>query len=883
MVYVDGTTGTVNFRATASGQTLTINSAGKLLNVTAGTLSSTSKDAVNGSQLYAVAQQITNMAGSVDAVQYDSAAHSAVTLGGLSAKKGVALHNVANGTLNAASLDAVNGSQLFATNQTVSTLSGNVTDIYGKIGNAVQYDSSAHTAVTLGGSGTKKGVALLNVANGTLSAASLDAVNGSQLFATNQNVSTLSGNVTDIYGKIGNAVQYDSSAHTAVTLGGSGTKKGVALLNVANGTLSAASLDAVNGSQLFATNQTVSTLSGNVTDIYGKIGNAVQYDSSAHTAVTLGGSGTKKGVALLNVANGTLNAASLDAVNGSQLFATNQNVSTLTGNVTDIYGKLGDAVMYDSSAHTAVTLGGSGAKKGVALHNVANGTLGAASLDAVNGSQLFAANQNISTLSGNVTDIYGKLGNAVMYDSAAHNAVTLGGVGTTSPVALHNVAEGSADTDAVNVAQMKQAVINPYIAGSGTGNPAQSSAPGAVALGLDSVASVPYTISVGNDASGLTRRITNVASGFADTDAVNVSQLNSKVGATQANMLQSIDQVSADTKTALSSVNNTLAAINTQTQQNALNIAALEDGLSNASTGSNATAASGARMVAATRTLVGVSAVSDAATPSSTSTDPDALHYDSADHSSVTLSSTSGANVSLSGLQNGALSANSTDAVTGQQLYATNQQVASINQAVQNISLTGSTAVSANTTSGVAAASGAQSLAVGGGAVVTGANSTALGDKANASANNAVAIGANSVANRDNAVSVGQEGAERQIVNVAAGTSGTDAVNLNQLNNAMAQQSTAFGQQIASLQGQVNTVSKNAYAGVAAAMAMPNLTPSGPGRTVVAAGGGYYMGGSAGAVGVTYRSTNMRWLVNGAVSVTSTGTAAVRTQVGYEF
>ena len=125
--------------------------------------------------------------------------------------------------------------------------------------------------------------------------------------------------------------------------------------------------------------------------------------------------------------------------------------------------------------------------------------------------------------------------------------------------------------------------------------------------------------------------------------------------------------------------------------------------------------------------------------------------------------------------------------------------------------------------------------------------------------------------------------AERQIVNVAAGTSGTDAVNLNQMNSALSQQSTAFNQQISGLQNSINTVEKNAYAGVAAAMAMPNLTPSGPGRTVVAAGGGYYKGSSAAAVGVTYRSSNMHWLVNGAVSVTDNGDAGARAQIGYEF
>jgi autotransporter adhesin len=81
----------------------------------------------------------------------------------------------------------------------------------------------------------------------------------------------------------------------------------------------------------------------------------------------------------------------------------------------------------------------------------------------------------------------------------------------------------------------------------------------------------------------------------------------------------------------------------------------------------------------------------------------------------------------------------------------------------------------------------------------------------------------------------------------------------------------------------INDVAKNAYAGIAAAMAMPNMTPSGPGRTVVAAGAANYKGGNAVAAGATYRSRNGNWLVNGAVSVTNTGDAGVRAQVGYEF
>ncbi|MEM5318661.1 hypothetical protein VSR72_44065, partial [Paraburkholderia sp. JHI869] len=106
--------------------------------------------------------------------------------------------------------------------------------------------------------------------------------------------------------------------------------------------------------------------------------------------------------------------------------------------------------------HDSVTLGGTDATSAVALHNVANGALSASSTDAVNGSQLYATNTNVSNLAGNVTNLagdvttlqgdvttingqitnmQGQLADAVMYDSSAHDSVTLGGTGATSAVA----------------------------------------------------------------------------------------------------------------------------------------------------------------------------------------------------------------------------------------------------------------------------------------------------------------------------------------------------------------------------------------------------------------------------------------------------------------
>ncbi|WP_321844481.1 YadA family autotransporter adhesin [Paraburkholderia bannensis] len=254
------------------------------------------------------------------------------------------------------------------------------------------------------------------------------------------------------------------------------------------------------------------------------------------------------------------------------------SVNTMQGQITALQGQTADAVMYDSSAHSSVTFGGIGATTPVALHNVAAGALSAVSTDAVNGSQLYATNQqvaqntsDIADLQTNVSNLGGQMADAVSYDSSAHDSVTLGGAGATTPVALHNVAAGTADTDAVNVGQMNDAIAavsqeaasaaNPFIAANGdrategavasgthatavgpnavaSGNQAtalgaNASASGAnsVALGAGSVADRDNTVSVGS--AGSERQITNVAAGTAGTDAVNVDQLNAVTAQSQ--------------------------------------------------------------------------------------------------------------------------------------------------------------------------------------------------------------------------------------------------------------------------------------------------------------------------------------------------------------
>ncbi|KWE32924.1 ESPR-type extended signal peptide-containing protein [Burkholderia territorii] len=252
-----------------------------------------------------------------------------------------------------------------------------------------------------------------------------------------------------------------------------------------------------------------------------------------------------------------------------------------------------------------------------------------------------------------------------------------------------------------------------------------------------------------------------------------------------------------------------------------------------------------------------------------------AVTYDDIQLGSVTFGGASG--TVLHNVAAGQVAAGSMDAVNGGQLYATQQEFASrfagLDDRVSGLETGGVPGSPGNSPGGFdPSGSGDGSVQVGSGSTASGDRSTAIGQDSSATASNSVAIGAGSVADRPNTVSVGSAGNERQITNVADGTAPTDAVNVRQME-----------QRFGDTNRMIDDVAKNSYAGIAAAMAMPNLTPSQPGKTVVAAGAANYKGGSAVAAGATYRTRDGKWLMNGAVSVTSTGDAGVRAQVGYEF
>ncbi|KAK46887.1 hypothetical protein BG58_08490 [Caballeronia jiangsuensis] len=355
---------------------------------------------------------------------------------------------------------------------------------------------------------------------------------------------------------VANAVTYDDATHSKITLHAQDPQAQVKIDNVANGTVALDSHEAINGSQLFGTAQSVADAlgGGSSVDADGKITKPTYKftDNTTHNTVgdaleNLDGR-TAQNSTDINTINNTLNTIATGG--GIKYFHANSTLpdSSATGVDSVAIGGAASATAANSVALGAnsvanrpntVSVGATGAERQIT--NVAAGT---ADTDAVNVSQLKQAG---------LIDGDGSTKAAVTYDSGTdgkpdYTSITLGN--KTGATTIHNVADGVAGTDAVNVNQMNAAldrVTNIAESGGNTlfaadgnratevasatgthataiGANASASADNSVALGANSVADRANTVSVGS--AGNERQITNVANGEQQTDAVNVRQLN---------------------------------------------------------------------------------------------------------------------------------------------------------------------------------------------------------------------------------------------------------------------------------------------------------------------------------------------------------------------
>ncbi|ASA49723.1 autotransporter adhesin SadA [Salmonella enterica] len=864
----------------------------KITNLAAGTLAADSTDAVNGSQLFAtnenVSQNTTDIAANTDSINQNttdiaanttsinqnttdittntasinqnttdiatnttsinSLSDSVTTLtddallwdaasGAFSAKHNGSdskITNLAAGTLAADSTDAVNGSQLFATNENVSQ---NTTDIatnttsINNLSNSVTTltdDALLWDAASGAFNANRNGNAskIINVAAGDLSEDSTDAVNGSQLYETNQRVDQNTSAIADINTSITNLSSdnlswNETTSSFSASHGSSTTNK---ITNVAAGELSEGSTDAVNGSQLFETNEKVDQ---NTTDIAANTTNITQNStaienlntsvSDINTSITgltdnallwdedIGAFSANHGGSIskiTNVAAGALSEDSTDAVNGSQLYETNQKVDQNTSAIADIntsITNLGtDALSWDDEEGAfSASHGTSGTNK---ITNVAAGEIASDSTDAVNGSQLYETNmlisqynESISQLAGDTSETYiTENGTGVKYIRTNDNGLEgqdayATGNGATA-VGYNAVASGASS---LALGENSSSSIEGSIAlGSGsTSNRAISSGIRATSVTSDGVV-IGYNttdrellgaLSLGTDGVSY-RQITNVADSSEAQDAVTVRQLQNAIGAVATTPTKYYHANSTEEDSL--AVGTDSLAMGAKTIVNAdagigigLNTLVMADAINGIAIGSNARAnhANSIAMGNGSQTTRGAQ------------TDYTAYNMDAPQNSVGEFSV--GSEDGQRQITNVAAGSADTDAVNVSQLKVTDSRVAANTESINNLNTqvssldtrvtniengigdivtTGSTKYFKTNTDGVDAnAQGADSVAIGSGSI--------------AAAENSVALGTNSVADEANTVSVGSSTQQRRITNVAAGVNNTDAVNVAQL------------------------------------------------------------------------------------------------------
>ncbi|MFJ2455913.1 YadA-like family protein [Pseudomonas protegens] len=736
-------------------------------------------------------------------------------------------------SFNTTTIDATGKAS--ATPTTSNTVGDALTNLSNSLVNTaavgVKYDdANTKTKVTFNQGGLS--TTLSNIAAGSLSPTSTEAVNGSQLNTTNTAVAAQGNQLNTLVTNVGTQNQ-----NVIKALGGG------AELDSATGTWTAPSFNttAIDATgKASATPTTSNTVGDALTNLSNSLVNTaavgVKYDdANTKTKVTFNQGGLS--TTLSNIAAGSLSPTSTEAVNGSQLNATNTAVAaqgnqlnTLVANVgtqnqnvikalgggaeldsvtgtwtapsfnttaIDATGKasatpttsntVGDAltnlsnslvntaavgVKYDdANTKTKVTFNQGGLS--TTLSNIAAGSLSPASTEAVNGGQLNATNTQLNNIINRGAGIKYFHVKSTRADSVVSgtNAMALGPnaqAGATAAIALGN------DASATGVSAVA------------IGDGATATADGSVALGRAASADQRNTknyagkyssqnnspvgvVSVGNAAMGQTRILSNVADASEATDAVNLRQLDGAVAESKAYTSTSVAQVKGDISNMLKGTSGAFQVNNSRNAQ------------------------------------------------------PPKV---------------SGANAVAGGM--------------GSQ------------------------------------ASGDNGMAVGSNAQANAENATATGNDAQAVAKNSVALGANSIADRENSVSVGSVGSERQITSVAAGSRMTDAVNVEQLSrsvtNITSEANAYTDRRFADIRQDLKRQDNTLSAGIAGAMAMASLPrPSVPGGSMTSVAMGNYRGQSALAVGISHVSGNGRWSTNLMGTTSSQNDTGMAMGVGYQW
>ncbi|WP_399685043.1 YadA family autotransporter adhesin [Xenophilus sp.] len=334
----------------------------------------------------------------------------------------------------------------------------------------------------------------------------------------------------------GPAITYGGFAGTAtgvVSVGAAGTERQI--VNVAPGAITATSTDAVNGSQLYSVASQVNAIGGQIVNI---VNNASSHYYSTNDGGTQQANYDNSGAAGANSIAAGPGASTAAGATGSVAMGANASASTANSvalgagstttaatptSGTTIRGQ--DYTFAGANPAGVVSVGSAGQER--QIQNVAAGQLSSTSTDAVNGSQLYATNQALETLS-------------VTANAGINVTTAATGTGVAVGTSVANVGPGGVATyTAGNNMVLTQSGAN--VAFAVSENPNFTS----VTVGNThvtnngvSIQGGPSMTTGGINANNTT--ITNVAPGVNGTDAVNVNQLNASTGNLQ-NQVNALD------------------------------------------------------------------------------------------------------------------------------------------------------------------------------------------------------------------------------------------------------------------------------------------------------------------------------------------------------
>ncbi|EER47413.1 outer membrane pathogenesis protein, partial [Actinobacillus minor NM305] len=462
-----------------------------ITNVAAGRLSSTSTDAINGSQLYTIASALENQVSNTYFHTYTDANQGR----GGNAQTNLGLITDAAGATGLKSVTAgVN-----------TTASGTNSIAIGNTSNA-------------SGNG---GIAIGNVSNATnLNATAI----GNQANAKNENTVAIGSSATALAAQaiaIGkNANVSKNSASMAIAIGDNATTSGANAFAIGSNATSSENLALAIGSEANATSVAASA--------YGYQANAkghravalgARTNSSGNASTVLGYNSTVTGNYSSSIGMNNNVTANNTFVMGNSITATADN-NVILGNSssessnTTINGKptaVGDAtvgrITYTSAnfaglaAAGVVSVGAQGAERRII--NVAAGNISATSTDAINGSQLYHVAEKLDASIGSLTFKAEKTGNGQVTDANGQKWDT----NTNRTVTITSTqfyGEGANRYTGANIEVYRQQ--------KNTGDTEFH-------ILMKEIPNFK-----GADMGG--GKITNVSTGTADTDAVNLSQLN---------------------------------------------------------------------------------------------------------------------------------------------------------------------------------------------------------------------------------------------------------------------------------------------------------------------------------------------------------------------